>query len=308
MEVQTWSVDKVKIRERLRRDLGGLDDLKASLTERGLINPITVEANGTLIAGERRLRAAQDLGWNRIDVRIWRPADATELLSVEAEENLCRKDLTQGEAELYAERLEELLKPEAEANKGGRGKTAGQDQTSAKFAEVSRSDRETRKKAAKATGYSHTTLDKVREVRETAEDETQPEEVRAEAAHQHDRLMRGTAKATPAHEAVKTAKKRAKRKEHSLASGLGPGQWIEPPPPPMPEPTLSRRLVDGIGKGQGLEQLAAEIQDGTLDLDTETVFVLRNRLQEEIAARKTLKDALDQEIERRGFNRRKRTP
>ncbi len=78
-------------------DPGQLEDLKSSLKERGLINPITVRKAGELyeiIAGERRYRAAASLGWQDIDCRVYppeTPALETELLSLV--ENLQRVDL-----------------------------------------------------------------------------------------------------------------------------------------------------------------------------------------------------------------------
>jgi ParB family chromosome partitioning protein len=290
IDVQTWPVSRIAVKDRVRQDLGSLDDLKTSMTERGLINPITVKADGTLIAGERRLHAAQELEWTHVAVRIWRQqADATELLKVEAEENLCRKALTEGEANLFYQRLKKLLpKP-----KIGRPRD---DEKSGESPEFSRTDRETRSKAAKATGYSTNTLEKVEEVRRTAEDETQAEEVRTEAKEQHERLMRGETKVAPALEKVK----RKQRRQAKLATGLLPGQRIERSETlEKPSPTLSERLVNGIGKGQGLEELAAEIQDADLDLDSKTIAVLRKRLSEEIAARRSLNAALKGVLDRR---------
>lgn len=75
-----------------------LADLKASIQERGLINPISVRegTDGTylIIAGERRFRAVSELGWQEVDARIWpqdTPAHEIELLSLV--ENLQRQDL-----------------------------------------------------------------------------------------------------------------------------------------------------------------------------------------------------------------------
>jgi hypothetical protein len=69
-------VDKIKIRSRLRIDLGSLDELAESISHLGLINPITVslEGNGSylLLAGERRLRACEKIGLKTVDARIIR--------------------------------------------------------------------------------------------------------------------------------------------------------------------------------------------------------------------------------------------
>jgi hypothetical protein len=181
-------------------------------------------------------------------------------------------------------------------------KGAGQADGSADSAEPNRAERETRSKAAKATGYSHDTLKKVEEVRTTAEDETQPEDVREEAKLQHEGLMEGTVKADPAVRTVRDAKRRADRRakeKAKLATGLGPGQWIEPPAPPKPTVTLGSRLVDGISKGRGLEKLAVEIQESDLDLDAETIVALRKRLRAEIRERRQLDAALKGVLDKR---------
>src|SRR5687767_4185626 len=55
-----------------RRDVDptALEELKASILKAGLLQPVVVRAGGDggyeLIAGERRLRACQALGWERI--------------------------------------------------------------------------------------------------------------------------------------------------------------------------------------------------------------------------------------------------
>jgi hypothetical protein len=75
-----------------------LAELKASIRERGLINPIAVVQRGEhdylIMAGERRYRAVCELGWTEIDARIWplnTPGREVELLSLV--ENLQRLDL-----------------------------------------------------------------------------------------------------------------------------------------------------------------------------------------------------------------------
>src|SRR5438094_10523499 len=54
-------------------DPAALKDLARSMKEEGLIQPITVRKVGNayeLVVGERRLRAAQMLGWPTIDSRV----------------------------------------------------------------------------------------------------------------------------------------------------------------------------------------------------------------------------------------------
>ncbi len=73
-------------------------DLEFSLSRRGLIHPIVVRDNGDgtylLIAGERRFRAAKNLGWDAIPARFADGLDQLELQLIELEENVKRQDLS----------------------------------------------------------------------------------------------------------------------------------------------------------------------------------------------------------------------
>ena len=55
------NINDIKIKKRVRRDLGDLEALKNSLRTYGLLNPITINGKYELIAGERRLQAAKQL-------------------------------------------------------------------------------------------------------------------------------------------------------------------------------------------------------------------------------------------------------
>lgn len=87
-----------------------LEELSQSLKSSGLLQPITVRPHPTgtgyqLIAGERRWRAAQSLGWDRISAVVHQADDST-LLAMALVENLQRTDLNPlEEAEGY-QRLE----------------------------------------------------------------------------------------------------------------------------------------------------------------------------------------------------------
>jgi len=83
-----------------RRDVdpAALDELKASILKAGLLQPVVVRAardNGgyELIAGERRLRACQSLGWERIPA-VKREVDDRTVLTLALIENLQRDDLS----------------------------------------------------------------------------------------------------------------------------------------------------------------------------------------------------------------------
>jgi ParB family chromosome partitioning protein len=85
-----------------RRDVDptALAELKASILKAGLLQPVVVRAargdGGTgyeLIAGERRLRACQALGWERIPA-VKREVDDRTVLTLALIENLQRDDLS----------------------------------------------------------------------------------------------------------------------------------------------------------------------------------------------------------------------
>ncbi len=90
-----------------------LADLEASLRVSGLLQPITVRpaprGDGfELIAGERRFRAAQRLGWTEIPAVV-RDVDDKLLLSLAMVENLQRSDLNPiEEAEGYDQMIREF--------------------------------------------------------------------------------------------------------------------------------------------------------------------------------------------------------
>lgn len=74
-----------------------LEELKASIRQAGLLQPVVVRAGRDggyeLIAGERRLRACQALGWERIPA-VKRDVDDRTVLTLALIENLQRDDLS----------------------------------------------------------------------------------------------------------------------------------------------------------------------------------------------------------------------
>src|SRR6059036_489143 len=77
-------------------DPAALEELVSSIKQAGLLQPVVVRrANGgyELIAGERRLRACQALGWERIPA-VRREVDDRTVLTLALIENLQRDDLS----------------------------------------------------------------------------------------------------------------------------------------------------------------------------------------------------------------------
>lgn len=87
-----------------------LDELAASIKQLGIIQPITVRAQGStrfeVISGERRLRAARRAGLKRVPSYI-READTEEMLEMALVENLQREELNPVEVAHGYQRLME---------------------------------------------------------------------------------------------------------------------------------------------------------------------------------------------------------
>ena len=104
-------IKDIKTGSRIRKDTGDLTTLKKSLKKHGLLNPITVSANGELIAGFRRLMAAQELGWNEIEAFVIDPKNQIDRLEMEMEENIVRKEFSQEELLEGLKRKKNLVSP-----------------------------------------------------------------------------------------------------------------------------------------------------------------------------------------------------
>jgi len=79
-----------------RQVMGDLSELIASISEKGVIEPLVVRQRGErfqIIAGERRYQASVQAGLRELPVVI-REVDDTEVIELALIENLQRKDLT----------------------------------------------------------------------------------------------------------------------------------------------------------------------------------------------------------------------
>ena len=91
-----------------RQMMGDLTELKASIAEKGIIEPLIVRPCGErygIVSGERRYQAAVQLGLTELPVVI-RSADESESIELALIENVQRKDLTAFEE---AEALQALV-------------------------------------------------------------------------------------------------------------------------------------------------------------------------------------------------------
>jgi ParB family chromosome partitioning protein len=105
-EAQSIAVDisSIVVGDRFRKEMGDLEGLAESIAELGLLQPIGVTDDFTLIFGERRLRACRDLlGMTEIEVRI---IDMPNIVVGENAENEVRKDFTPSERVAIAQAIE----------------------------------------------------------------------------------------------------------------------------------------------------------------------------------------------------------
>ncbi len=95
-------IDKIRVRKRVRKNLGDLTSLMESMKRYGLLSPIVINSRHELIAGQRRLVAATRLGWRNIMVRVVDDIDVVDELEIEIDENTQRKNFSTDElAEAY---------------------------------------------------------------------------------------------------------------------------------------------------------------------------------------------------------------
>ena len=178
-------IGRIVIGNRIRKNVGDINGLAENIKEIGLLHPIVIDENNQLIAGQRRLSACQQLGWKTVPVRVL-DLDALLHQKAEASENLYRQDLTPAEKELAASALLARIERPAAAERqreggttqGPRGKEGGRErrkplgQNLAKG--ISTRDPHVRRaddRAGKAVGLSRTSLHKIKEIREAAEEE-----------------------------------------------------------------------------------------------------------------------------------------
>ena len=108
------TISDIQVGERRREDLGDINALATSINSWGLLHPIVIDDKNRLVAGERRLRACQQLGWEKIEVKQLANLTTDELREIELEENMRRKDLTSLE---LSKNMNELARLKAEKPK-----------------------------------------------------------------------------------------------------------------------------------------------------------------------------------------------
>ena len=104
-------IKEIKVKKRIRRDLGDLESLAESLKRYGQISPILINKKNILVAGERRLEAAKSLGWRTINAAITESSSELARLELEVEENIQRRNFTMEEVAEATRKLYKLQNP-----------------------------------------------------------------------------------------------------------------------------------------------------------------------------------------------------
>ena len=101
----------IKVKRRVRKDLGDITSLADSLKKFGQISPIVITKKNVLVAGQRRLEAAKSLGWKTINAVIADVSGTLAKLEYEVEENLQRQAFSRQEEETARAKLYRLRNP-----------------------------------------------------------------------------------------------------------------------------------------------------------------------------------------------------
>lgn len=104
-------IEDIKIKRRIRKDLGDINALAESLRRYGQMHPILINKKNVLISGRRRLEAAKFLGWRTINAQIIDAGDELAKLEFELEENVQRQGLTNDEMQAAMNRIRKLRSP-----------------------------------------------------------------------------------------------------------------------------------------------------------------------------------------------------
>jgi ParB family chromosome partitioning protein len=111
LNVKNIYIQSIKIKDRIRKDLGDLTPLMNSLQKYGQITPIMINTKHELIAGHRRLEAARRLGWQTVQSVIVEKEKELDKLELEMEENLQRRELSADELIDGFQRINRLSRP-----------------------------------------------------------------------------------------------------------------------------------------------------------------------------------------------------
>ena len=94
-DMTMMKINDIKIGSRFRKDLGDIQTLADSIKEIGeLLQPVVINENNELVAGQRRIEACKRLGW--IDIPAY-TVNLKDVIEGEFQENAVRKGFTMSE-------------------------------------------------------------------------------------------------------------------------------------------------------------------------------------------------------------------
>ena len=193
------SIDSIRIGSRHRTDLGDIDALAASIERQGLLQPITVTPEGTLVCGARRLAALRQLGVRRLNV--WVRSGISERLTqllAEQDDNAFHKSLNPTEAATLYREVKVLLAEDASrrqeasrfSSEQGKPRSHGAATVAAPLTQLEGYARA--QAALLVTGRrSYTTLERIAELQRIAADESAAESLRSRASVELDLIHNG---------------------------------------------------------------------------------------------------------------------
>jgi len=167
-------ISTVVIPPRIRKDLGDIAGLAASIEAVGLLHPIVIDADNRLIAGARRIAAYKHLGRDSIPaIMVKNLSEKLLALRAQGDENTCRKDFAPSEAVACNRGMKPQAKAEAserkKAGKSADGKAGGRGKKKPGGKKPQGLSGKSRDVAAAVTGKSATTLRKAEAVVAAAE-------------------------------------------------------------------------------------------------------------------------------------------
>jgi len=170
--------DNIKIRRRIREELGDLPSLSANIKELGQLQPIVIDTQDYLICGFRRLEAIKLGGGTEVQCKIVENADDVLMaLTLEEAENTFRKDFTPSEKVKVAQMRAEAMRDANKATSKRKGEVDPDRETVRLPIEVDEGVTpycNESKAAAESVGWSPVTFAKAAEV--VAKAEEQPDE------------------------------------------------------------------------------------------------------------------------------------
>ena len=154
---QSMRIADIRIGKRHRKDMGDVAGFAASMAELGLLQPIVIRPDGVLVAGERRLLAAKQLGWTDIAVSV---VDLDAVVRGEFAENEYRKNFTPSELVAIGEDVARIERQAAKERQREAGRTRVPDS----FPEAG----DARDKIGKYLGWSGRTYERAKAVTDAA--------------------------------------------------------------------------------------------------------------------------------------------